>query len=373
MINISLEPTGFCNAKCYYCINGQERVPYFKHGDFLSLDIHRKLFQDLDSFMDDFACSPTLDKNIYLRYCGVGEPTLHPDFIAMFEQGLNFPAVRQIAILSNGAKWDKDLVDRFIKASSLQPHKPLELIFSLDTLNLHTQFKIKKLSNIEKIIEQLIYLIDQKVNNQLNNIYIILQMIILNENILEVNEFCDFWSEILTRRGFSPRVVYLPDYPKYFSENQCFIWLKRCDGDRFTQHEYNDLHTEALRQMGIYTLDAENHVVSDKTEYCISRVNSNRKYPHICSLLWYGVNVSTNADVSPCCSDVNFELKIGSLKENSLIEIYRSDAMRRLRYAHIHRNLQDYPICMNCSILYRGPLVSDDDVVEYLNIAEATK
>lgn len=83
MINIHIEPSDLCNNKCYYCVVSKGELPHLQRGGFLPLDIHNKFFEDLNVFINDFSCAPTVDKSIYLRYVGVGEPALHPDFISM--------------------------------------------------------------------------------------------------------------------------------------------------------------------------------------------------------------------------------------------------------------------------------------------------
>lgn len=370
MININIEPTDFCNARCSYCINSTGQPVHRQYGGFLSLDIHNKIFRDLDDFMNDFSCAPTLDRGIYLRYCGAGEPTMHPDLIAMLKQGFNFPRVKQLAVLSNGSGWSKEIIDEFIGLPALQQNKPVELVFSLDTLNPETQFKIKKLNNINDIIKSLLYLLDQKVKNNLKNLHLILQIIILEDNIGEVREFCRFWEEVISKRGLSFRIVYAPDYAKYFLTEDCFVWIKRLDSDKATQKKYIDLHNSALKEMGLDStgIDRDN-------SFCLmnssSTINNSKQQSletsHVCSMLWYGITISASADVSPCCSDVNFELKAGNLKDDSIIEIYKSEAMRRLRIAHITGDLTKYPICRDCSILYRGNPVHDEEIVQYIN------
>ena len=86
MINISIEPTSFCNAECYYCINSIDQLSHSQRKKYLPLEVHNKLIRELDIFINDFHCAPTFDKSIYLRYCGLGEPTLHFDFIKMFKE-----------------------------------------------------------------------------------------------------------------------------------------------------------------------------------------------------------------------------------------------------------------------------------------------
>lgn len=331
--------------------------------------IHNYFINDLDIFLGDFLCAPTNDKTIYLRYCGIGEPTLHPNFIEIVKKGLNHSKVKFFAILSNGVGWGKETVDEFFRIAVSLPMKPIELVFSLDTLNPQTQFKIKKQNNIRVIVEQLIYLIDQKAKQHLDNVYPVFQMIILDENFSEVKEFCDFWTKTISDRGLSSRIVYYPDYAKFYRECDSFIWIKRRDSHSFTQEKYIKLHQSALGQLETDNLlKKENDNLAGK--YFLNYQQAS-KFNYICSMFWYGINIAANGDVSPCCSDVNFDLKIGNLYEKSLAEIYRGEKMKQLRSAHINNRLINYPVCNDCQILYRGIPVDDEDVNSYINHAQS--
>jgi wyosine [tRNA(Phe)-imidazoG37] synthetase (radical SAM superfamily) len=189
MLNLNIEPVNFCNAQCHYCILGKKS---FSHGikrTFLPLNMHNDLFKGLDTFMKDIHCSPYADKSVYVRYAGIGEPVLNPDLIAMIKVSLSNAKVKQLAILSNGACWNRNFIDSFIKAVAMESHKPIELIFSLDTLNPEIQYAIKRINNIKTSNNQLIYLFEQKAKFHLDNFHPILQFIVLDENIGEVNEF----------------------------------------------------------------------------------------------------------------------------------------------------------------------------------------
>lgn len=371
MINIHIEPTNRCNAKCYYCINGASAGSGVRKQGFLPLDVHHRLFCDLAHFMEDFSCAPTSDKKIYLRYCGVGEPLLHPDIVAMFEEGLNFPAVSQVAILSNGAGWNRGIADKFIKISASHPDKAIELIFSLDTLETDIQFKIKQLNNIRQITAQLLSLIEQKANSGVRNLHIIFQIIVLDENIAEVREFCDFWRKAVSGYGLTAKAVHAADYAQYFLEYDCFIWIKCRDSSSETQNKYLELHGQALRYSGVSVSGPRENNISNKLYPDAFLADNQPQYKtcaNVCSMLWYGVTISAHGDVSPCCSDVNFELKIGNLNKESLIQIYRGSAMRQLRLAHIKGDLREYPLCMNCNIHYRGTPVHREDVMRYIAV-----
>jgi radical SAM protein with 4Fe4S-binding SPASM domain len=369
MINLNIEPANFCNARCYYCCLGDHSFSHGEQACFLPLEIHAKLFKELDIFMNDVRCAPVLDKSIYLRYCGVGEPTLHPNFFDMAEVALSFPAVKQLAILSNGYGWNKNAIDIFIKLVEAESAKPVELIFSLDTLNPHTYYKIKKLNSITGINEQLMYLLEQKAKYRLNNLHLIFQMIILDENFNEISEFSQFWIDAITKHGLSWKIVNSPTYPIYFPETDCFIWLKIRDDDSLNQRRYLDLQRAAVSH--VETIFKVNN---GKDTSCLTNnsntsplpPSSNQHVSSVCSLLWYGINIAASGDVSPCCIDVNYDLKIGNLRSNSLSQIYMSDTMKKLRFSHIKNELSEYSICFNCHILYRGIPICTDEIMSYV-------
>ncbi|MGA2775588.1 MAG: SPASM domain-containing protein [Candidatus Omnitrophota bacterium] len=329
--------------------------------------MHNELFKGLDTFMEDDCCSPYIDKNIYVRYVGVGEPLLNPDLIEMIKVSLFNLKVKQLAILSNGACWNRNFIDSFTGIIAMEPHKPIELIFSLDTLNPEVQYAIKKMDNIKTINEQLIYLLEQKARLYLNNLHPILQAIILDENIGEVNEFLDFWINIFKAYGFSWRIVGTPTYPVYFSDTDCFLWLKTKDTDNANQERFAALQQQAFSKLKTGLSSHLSSVIEDGRDRCKgTQVTEQGRFTYVCSMLWYGINMSANGDVSPCCIDVDYCLKLGNIGKQSIVAIYHSDKMKNLRESHIKKRLENYPFCMNCVLSYKGLNVGDEEVLSYL-------
>jgi radical SAM protein with 4Fe4S-binding SPASM domain len=182
-------------------------------------------------------------------------------------------------------------------------------------------------------------------------------MIVLEENISEVEDFLNFWKKQLENRKMSWRVVSDPTYTKYFSQTDCFIWFKCRDSDAMTQEKFRDLQKSAFKQIGLPLNQKNDNPVP---------LHPQARFKDICSILWYGVNIAAKADVSPCCVDVDFDLKIGNLKINSLKEIYLGEEMKKLRLAHIGNNLQDYSVCRNCSFSHFAGPVCDNDIAAYI-------
>lgn len=71
-----------------------------------------------------------------------------------------------------------------------------------------------------------------------------------------------------------------------------------------------------------------------------------------CSIIWglrYRIlQVTWDLHVLPCCFDFNAEVRLGSLREQTLAEIFDSPMYRRFYQAHARNELGDYPICQAC-------------------------
>lgn len=358
MIMLNIEPTDFCNAKCFYCVQGKRSIPPHSHrGGLLPLELHGKIFEGLNDFLEDPLCMPAQDNDIYLRYCGVGEPTLHPRFFSMYQQALSFPKVKILAVLSNGTGWNQCFTDAFVEASLARKDVSIELVFSLDTLREDVQFRIKQMRNIGSIVGNLRYLLDSMVKTGARNIHPVFQMIALKENLDESGAFLDLWRSELGSRGMSWRLVRDASYTQYFRETQAFIWAKCLEGGS-SQEEARDLHRAALARM-------------ERSSGSLAGLPPQREeaasHPSkpVCGVLWYGINVAASGDVSPCCLDTDFKLKVGNIRHNSLAEIYLSDKMLSLRQAHVRGALANYPLCQGCDFLQRAIPACEADIRAY--------
>lgn len=60
------------------------------------------------------------------------------------------------------------------------------------------------------------------------------------------------------------------------------------------------------------------------------------------SILWDG-------KVSLCCVDMEGKIIFGDASENSLLEIWNSCKMKKLREYHLTQRRIDYPLCNNCN------------------------
>ena len=78
--------------------------------------------------------------------------------------------------------------------------------------------------------------------------------------------------------------------------------------------------------------------------------------------------VAHNGDVTVCCNDNFFELKIGNINEQSLETIWTNEKATHLRLQHVLGQLEDTPNkkCYFCRKHWKIPEMEDEWVVDYL-------
>lgn len=69
-----------------------------------------------------------------------------------------------------------------------------------------------------------------------------------------------------------------------------------------------------------------------------------------CSWLWTEPMVLSNGTLAPCCQDVNGRLALGSIREKSLNELWRSGRICELRREHADGRRASIPICRECNM-----------------------
>ncbi len=72
-----------------------------------------------------------------------------------------------------------------------------------------------------------------------------------------------------------------------------------------------------------------------------------------CRMLWRNLSVHADGKVSACCHDSEDELIVGDVSTGeTLQEIWRGAALRRLRRLHLDGRIDQLPICQACRNWY---------------------
>jgi len=75
----------------------------------------------------------------------------------------------------------------------------------------------------------------------------------------------------------------------------------------------------------------------------------------VCPFPFYSLVIKADGDVVACCVDWNKKTKIGSIKLESLGEIWKGEALREFRRMHLERRRHENESCRHCTHLNSLP------------------
>lgn len=81
----------------------------------------------------------------------------------------------------------------------------------------------------------------------------------------------------------------------------------------------------------------------------VTKINSQRS---VCSAPFKSMAVNFNGQVSVCCVDWGFETLIGDSHEESLLDIWNGEAMRKFRIIHLEGKRNTLSACADCQYMH---------------------
>ena len=216
---------------------------------------------------------------------GIGEPMIHPNIFEMIR--ITRDAGVRTGMSTNATLLDDERADMLLD-SGLD-----YVILAFDGASKETYEKYRVGADFDRTRS---YILDflRKKRERGSPIFTVVQMVLLKDNSREVDAYRKLWD------------------------------IEGIDEVRFKRDE---IHIDGSR------------IPND-------RLGGQRRNP--CHLLWRGpLYVRYDGKAFPCCYMYDEE-PIGDLKEQSVMEIWNSPGMVRLREAHISGDLNDYPLCQTC-------------------------
>ncbi len=274
-----VETTAKCNLYCPMCPREVYKQP--------KADMSDAVFERL---VRESASSAE-----HMMLIGLGEPFMDPKIYDRIE----FCHRHSVSTLlsTNGTFLDEKVSDRLLRT-------PLEqLTFSFDGAKKESFEFYRKGANFEKVRNNFVRFARMK-RERGSKLQIVVQMIRMERNAGEVEDFLKFWSAV-------PGV----------------------DQVRIKEDETNNLRPDA------------GHAAED--------------WQHPCHYLWRGpLYVKQNGDVYPCCqSYIMGGEPVGNLEAESLDGIWNSDEMRRMRALHVARRAGEIEICAKCCTTIPHPVL----------------
>jgi radical SAM protein with 4Fe4S-binding SPASM domain len=231
----------------------------------------------------------------HMMLIGLGEPFLDRK---IFER-IEYCERHNVSTLlsTNGTLLDDKASERLLAT-------PLEHItLSFDGATKESFEFYRKGARFEKVRENFVRFARMK-HERGSKMQIVVQMVRLEKNANEVDDFVRFWSQV-------PGV----------------------DQVRIKEDETNLLQPEA------------GHAAND--------------WKHPCHYLWRGpMYVKQNGDVYPCCQSYMLDgAPVGNVGDRPLKEIWNSEEMQRMRRLHVTRRAGEIDICSRCLTTIPHPLL----------------
>jgi len=229
---------------------------------------------------------------IELVFTGMGEPLLHPQILDMFRiaKDAGIPTVR---VVTTALLLTKEKTDTLLSNQSLD-----QISISLDAFTPETYEKVKRSPNFDKVLANIEYFLDQRGERGCWKPFINLHILKMRETAAEIEDFVKKWE---------PR-------------------LKM--GDHILIKGYHDFAG----------LVEDRRVTKSK--------DSGQRYP--CRQLWELGYITWDGDVMPCCVDVLKKLKIGSLEDSTLWDLWNGPAIQKIRDFHHKAQYDRVPLCGQC-------------------------
>jgi MoaA/NifB/PqqE/SkfB family radical SAM enzyme len=216
---------------------------------------------------------------------GIGEPLMHPGIFEMIR--INRDAGIRTGISTNATMLDRARADQLLDAGLDY------LILAFDGATPETYEKYRVGADFDATRQNILGLLERKRERQ-SKLHVVLQMVLLKDNLKEVEAYRRLWS------------------------------VPGVDEIRFKRDE--------IRLQGSCIPGAE--------------LKNGRDNP--CYLLWRGpLYVRYDGLTYPCCYMYD-AAPVGDLKTETLMDVWNSPGMVKLREAHLNRDLRDYPSCKNC-------------------------
>jgi len=274
-----VETTAKCNLYCPMCPRETHKQP--------KADMERGVFERVVR-----EAGRTAE---HMMLIGLGEPFMDPQ---IFER-IEFCHRHSISTLlsTNGTFLDERVAARVLDS-------PLEQItLSFDGSSKESFEFYRKGAKFEKVRANFVRFAEMK-HARRSKLQVVVQMVRLERNAGEVDEFLRFW------RG-----------------------IPGVDQVRIKEDETNLMHPEA------------GHAAED--------------WKHPCHYLWRGpLYVKQNGDVYPCCQSYMLDgAPLGNIAREPLESLWNSDEMRRMRRAHVSGRAGEIDICARCCTTIPHPLL----------------
>lgn len=288
-INITIEPTNMCNAKCPVCETGAGILG--RDNAYLSFDDFKIIIDKIYPYTNT------------LMYYFMGEPFLNREWVKQVryakDKGIPF-----ISTCTNGdvKGIPQGIIDSGIDFVSFQ--------MGGTTQETHEIYRVNtKLKNIQNNLLETIKLKKESGSK----VHLEAGFILMRHNEHQVEEFIE--------------------------------WCKEIGVDSFN---IIDPCVRTVEQGNQYLPTDKEHWIYDPKKFEEGRLQRRIIPKNDCPWIYYSLTIMSNGDVSPCCHDACGKETMGNLIEQGLEKVWNGEKYQNFR-DRIHTNQKNVDICRLCS------------------------
>jgi len=342
---LAIELTNYCNANCVMCTQSVSSSIYGRKKGFFPVKVLKRIIFSLKR--------KGIKISKFLPF-GLGESLLHPQFIEvlnlLYEYNKDNSVFRFVDFHTNGSLLNKELSAFIIESEVIS-----RISFSIDAATAETYTKIKQNNEFHSVVENIKRFL--QIRKAKNKIFpkINLQFIVMEENKNEAAEFLNFWEEIFKQLQIPFQINY-DWFPKMELDTIFFKRLNPFLAQDLKKVE--ELHRKVVKSLGLL-VDGKDRIINSD-EY----LGEGKRRP--CSGPFKYINIAYNGDVTVCCIDTSYELKIGNVFKEPLHILWNGNKLKELRLAHIKGDLSKFLRCKECRNM-DSPHLSDEEIMLYLD------
>lgn len=308
-LSLFFEPTNLCNFRCTPCVHGSENTRNdLKPLRHMEMALYRKLIRELQEWEGS--------RLKLLRLAMLGEPFVNPDFCEMVRMAKEADIAERVDTFSNGSLLTEDAARTLIE-------------YRLDAIRFS------------------IYAVEGKRHREVTRSSCAVAAIFANIKRLR---------EMRDAAGAAKPFIFVKMFDTYSEENRMFFEMYQDIADEVgLEKVHNATNYSGNDLVNMYYQDAEKELQANR-EYR----ESLHRDRIACARPFMSMVINNIGDCLMCTHDPAKGTRIGSVRENTLRELWSGENMFQFRKMLLENRKHENPICARCNWFQLFP--DEDDV-----------
>ncbi len=299
---IYIDPCGKCNFKCYFCPCNNTDYRAEERFQTMPLELFQKIADDMTGF----------EKKVrVVDLWAWGEPFLNPNLIEMIRYLRTKDVCDEIRCCTNGSFLNPEMNQRLADSGLTM------LRVSLDAMSDEEYRRICGVRfSFDKLVDNIRDLYERSRGKMQVSVKTVDTALKTEE---DVKRFYDVFSPISDYSFVEDIIDAFPGYDGF----------EKTDNSDIRFRKWNSYH--------------------DRANY-------------VCAKPLVQMAIHSNGKVSACCNDWSFALVYGDVNTKNLVDIWQSEALRRIQLMQVELPRKEIPYCQLC------PCESDDNIDDVADV-----